>query len=82
MCTTQRHRRPALLPFAHLPQPQRQVDTPCRHGGRTLAGNDQILTIDPCLLRYVYQGMDLRAGNNYLRLPWRMGLLTQTNPTC
>jgi hypothetical protein len=53
------------------------------HGEMVRAGNDQTLTVDPCRLQYVYQGVDPRAdGSDYLRLPWRMGLLTQTNSPC
>ncbi|MFJ4567942.1 non-reducing end alpha-L-arabinofuranosidase family hydrolase [Streptomyces caelestis] len=51
------------------------------HGEMVRDGNDQTLTINPCRLRYVYQGIDPRATDDYTSKPWRMGLLTQTNST-
>jgi hypothetical protein len=42
------------------------------------AGYDQALTIDPCDLRFLYQGFDPAADtSNYNAIPWRLGLLTR-----
>jgi hypothetical protein len=54
------------------------------HGEMLRASNDQTLTIDPCNMRFLYQGVSPSAGGNYSQLPYRLGLLTQTNtsPGC
>jgi len=51
------------------------------HGEAIRAGYDETLAIEPCNLRYLFQGDDPTAntGGDYNKIPWRIGLLTQ-NP--
>lgn len=52
------------------------------HGEMIRAGVDQKMVINPCNIRYLYQGKDPAANDPYNLLPWRLGLLTQTGSTC
>jgi endo-1,4-beta-xylanase len=52
------------------------------HGELIRDGVDQTLTVDPCRLRFLYQGMDPAASGDYSQLPWRLSLVTRTNSTC
>lgn len=48
------------------------------HGEMIRDGYDEKLTIDPCHLRFVYQGVDPAEANvGYSRLPYQLGLLTR-----
>ena len=44
------------------------------------ASYDETLTAESCGLRYLYQGTDPAAetGGDYNKIPWHLGLLTQT----
>ena len=47
------------------------------HGEMIRDGMDQTLTVDPCHLQYLYQGLDPASnGLPYNSLPWQLALLT------
>jgi endo-1,4-beta-xylanase len=46
------------------------------------AGYDQTLTISPCKIQYLYQGDAPGSYSNYNAIPWRLGMVTQTNSSC
>jgi endo-1,4-beta-xylanase len=50
------------------------------HGEAIRAGHDETLELHGCDLRYLYQGTDPLAptGGDYNKIPWHLGLLTQT----
>ena len=52
------------------------------HGEMIRTNTDQTLTISTCDLRYLYQGVNPSSTADYNSLPWRLGLLTQTNSNC
>ncbi|MBT9527697.1 MAG: RICIN domain-containing protein [Rhizobacter sp.] len=52
------------------------------HGEILRTGHDQNLEISACNMRLLYQGLAPGASGSYDRLPYRLGLLTQTNSPC
>ena len=50
------------------------------HGEMIRSGYDETLAVEPCNMRYLFQGADPTANNggDYNKIPWRIGLLTQS----
>ncbi|HEU5356320.1 MAG TPA: hypothetical protein VFU65_17735 [Actinocrinis sp.] len=64
----------------HLPGSPWSQDVSSGEAIRT--NYDQTDQISPCHLQYLYQGVAPGSTQSYNLLPWRIGLLTQTNSTC
>jgi hypothetical protein len=52
------------------------------HGELIRTNVDQNLSVRPCGMRFLYQGIDPKASASYNALPWNLGLATQTNSKC
>jgi len=51
------------------------------HGEMVRTDGNQTMEINPCSMQYLYQGRNPNSGGEYSQLPYRLGLLTNTNPT-
>jgi endo-1,4-beta-xylanase len=51
-------------------------------GDMIRSGYDQTATISPCKMQFLYQGDAPGSYSNYNAIPWRLGMVTQTNSTC
>jgi len=50
------------------------------HGELIRAGYDELLELNPCGIKFLYQGVSPSANGPYETLPYKLGLLTSTNP--
>ncbi|KAJ3043641.1 hypothetical protein HK097_001691 [Rhizophlyctis rosea] len=48
------------------------------HGELLRSAENEYMEVDPCNLRFLYQGLAPGAGGDYQKLPYRLGLLTST----
>lgn len=48
------------------------------HGEMIRSGYDETLTINPCKMQFLYQGVDPNSNVSYTDLPYRLGLIKQT----
>ncbi|EOA86328.1 glycoside hydrolase family 62 protein [Exserohilum turcica Et28A] len=71
-----------FLGQANVQFPAGRWSTSISHGEIVRTNVDQTLTITPCNMRYLYQGIDPNASATYNALPWHLGLATQTNSNC
>ncbi|MFC3115544.1 non-reducing end alpha-L-arabinofuranosidase family hydrolase [Cellvibrio fontiphilus] len=49
------------------------------HGEMIRSGYDETLTINPCNMQFLYQGVDPASTATYTDLPYRLGLIKQTS---
>jgi endo-1,4-beta-xylanase len=52
------------------------------HGEILRTGYDQNVEVSACNMRFLYQGLTPGAKDSYEKLPYRLGVLTQTNSPC
>jgi len=50
------------------------------HGELVRAGYNELLELNPCGIKFLYQGVSPSASGPYESLPYKLGLLTATNP--
>jgi hypothetical protein len=67
---------------ANVAFPNGAWTTSISHGEMIRSQVDQTLSLAPCGLRFLYQGIDPTAQASYNSLPWKLALLTQTGSSC